>query len=126
MRRVFLRDLILRARIGVYASEHGRTQRIRLNVDLDVDDPGGIGADELDRVVDYARLHDLIVAETAGRHVRLVETLAERLAELALVDNRVRRVRIRLEKLDILPDGASAGVEVERVALELPTAGTTA
>ena len=126
MRRVFLRDLILQARIGVYASEHGRTQRIRLNVDLEVDDPGGVGVDDLDRVLDYADLHARIVAEVASRHVRLVETLAERLVELALVDKRVRRVRISLEKLDILPHGASAGVEVERVALELPTAATTA
>ena len=125
MRRVFLRDLVLQARIGAYASEHGRTQRIRLNVDLDVDDPGGVGADELDRVLDYAALHSRIVSEIASRHVRLVETLAERLADLVLVDKRVRGVRIRLEKLDILPHGASAGVEVERTASELPTAETS-
>ncbi len=124
-RRVFLRDLILQARIGVYASEHGRTQRIRLDVDLDMDDPGGVGADELGRVLDYADLHGRIVAEVTSRHVRLVETLAERLAGLVLADKRVRRVRIRLAKLDILPDGASAGVEVERGVADLPTAADT-
>ena len=125
-RRMFLRDLVLRARIGVYAAEHGRTQRVRLNLDMEVADPGGVGADELDRVPDYAALHQRIVAEVASRHVRLVETLAERLAVVALADPKVRRVRVRVEKLDILPEGASAGVEIERTAFELPTADRSA
>jgi len=116
MRRTFLRDVILQARIGVYATEHGRTQRIRLNVDLWSDDPGDIGPDELDRAVNYAAVHAAIVAEVGRGHVRLVETLAERVAHGILVDERVRRVVVRIEKLDILPDQASAGVEIERCA----------
>ena len=40
LRHVFLRDLMLDAAIGVYASEHGRRQRIRVNVDLAVEDDG--------------------------------------------------------------------------------------
>ena len=114
MRRVFLHGLIFQASIGAYASELGHTQRIRVNVDLFVHDEGGIGADELDRVLDYAAVHTKIVDEIRRGHVRLVETLAERLAHGILADHRVQRVRVRLEKLDILPDGAAAGVEIER------------
>ena len=47
-------------------------------------------------------------------HVMLVETLAERLAEACLVDERVELVRIRVEKLDVFDDLASVGVEIER------------
>ena len=119
IRHVFLHDLLLSARIGVYASEHGKTQRIRVNVDLAVDDPeagkpGGVGRDSLERVVDYGRIADAVRSIVAARHVQLVETLAERLAAGCLDDPRIKSVRVRVEKLDIMPDGATAGVEIER------------
>lgn len=119
LRHVFLHDLLLPARIGVYAGEHGKSQRIRVNVDLAVDDPeagkpGGVGSDALDRVVDYSRIADAVRAIVAAQHVQLVETLAERLAAACLDDARVKVARVRVEKLDIMADGATAGVEVER------------
>jgi len=120
LRHVFLRDLLLSARIGVYSQEHGRKQRIRVNVDLGVTDDGArlsrgaVGQDELARVVDYAVIAAQVRAIVAAGHVRLVETLAERIAEACLRDPRVELARIRVEKLDVLPDGAGAGVEVER------------
>ena len=115
VRQVFLRDMVLMASIGVYAHEHTAAQRIRINVDLSVDDDvAGVGRDDLSRVVDYAKLADQVRALCAVEHVRLVETLAERIAEVALSDHRVIAARITVEKLDIFPDAVSAGVTVER------------
>lgn len=115
-RRMFVRDLVLDAQIGVYAHEHGRTQRIRINLDLDVldDNTLAIGPDELRRVVDYERLVVATRAAVATGHTRLVETLAERIAELCLADRRVAAARVTIEKLDVFPDIAAVGVEVER------------
>lgn len=114
IRHVFLRDLVLEARIGVYASEHGRTQRIRVNVDLGVVESGQDGLDELERVVDYSVIVRRVRAIVAAGHVRLVETLAERIAAACLEDERIVQARIRVEKLDIYPDASSVGVEIER------------
>jgi dihydroneopterin aldolase len=121
LRHVFLRDMVLPARIGVHAHEHGQPQRVRINVDLAVEDDGArrtsrapVGRDELDRVVDYEALATLVRRIVASGHVNLVETLAERLAEACLDDKRVFVARIRVEKLDVFADIASAGVEVER------------
>ena len=44
----------------------------------------------------------------------LVETLADEIADMALIDHRVRSARVRVEKLDILENAVSVGVEVER------------
>jgi len=116
VRHVFLRDMVLMASIGVYAHEHTAAQRIRINVDLAVEDDGaGVGRDDLSRVVDYAKLADMVRAMCAAEHVRLVETLAERIATCCLVDERVIKARVRVEKLDVFPDAVSAGVEIERV-----------
>lgn len=114
LRHVFVRDMVLPASIGVFAREHAARQRIRINIDLAVDDAGGTGPDELARVVDYGAIAERVRAIVAAGHIRLVETLAERIAASCLADARVAGARIRVEKLDILPDAASVGVEVER------------
>ena len=130
LRHVFLRDMVLEARIGVHAHEHRASQRVRINVDLGVVDEGAraaardgipalsrasVGRDELSRVVDYEQLANAVRAIVTGGHVRLVETLAERIAEACLTDPRVEVTRVRVEKLDVFPDAASAGVEIERL-----------
>ncbi|HEX7388703.1 MAG TPA: dihydroneopterin aldolase [Acidiphilium sp.] len=121
LRRMFVRDLVMEARIGVYTHEHGRTQRIRVNLDLAVEDDGArpvsrraVGRDDLSRVVDYEQLVNATRDLIASGHVQLVETLAERLAELCLADRRVVIARVSVEKLDVFPEAASVGVEIER------------
>jgi dihydroneopterin aldolase len=65
-------------------------------------------------VVDYEAVARQVREIVAAGHVRLLETLAERIAEACLTDSRVNLVRIRIEKLDIFADTASVGVEIER------------
>src|SRR5580698_8133386 len=86
LRHVFLRDLVLPANIGVHPHEQTGTQRVRINVDLGVDDDGAralsrpsVGRDELRRVVDYEGVAETVRAIVAAGHVKLVETLAERI-----------------------------------------------
>jgi dihydroneopterin aldolase len=120
-RRMFIRDLVLPASIGVYPHEHQHHQRVRINIDLSVLDEGGsglsrgtVGADNLARVVDYEAIVIRAREIVGSGHVQLVETLAERLAEACLADERVRLARVRVEKLDVFPDAAAVGVEIER------------
>jgi dihydroneopterin aldolase len=120
-RRMFIRDLVLEASIGVHAHEHAAHQRVRINLDLLVADDGDaklsrppVGRDDLARVVDYAAIVNRVRAIVRAGHVQLIETLAERLAETCLEDGRVTVARVSVEKLDVFPDAAAAGVEVER------------
>jgi dihydroneopterin aldolase len=128
LRHVFLRDLVLSASIGIYPHEHAARQRVRINVDLGVEDDGAralsrvrVGRDDLSRVVDYEKVAATVRGIVTAGHVRLVETLAERIAEACLTDPRVHLARIRVEKLDIFADAASAGVEIERRQADLST-----
>ena len=119
VRHVFVRDMVLPASIGIYPHEHAAQQRVRVNIDLAVDDESAlagvaVGADELGRVVDYEKVANRVRAIVGAGHTRLVETLAERIAVACLIDARVRTARVRVEKLDIFADAASAGVEIER------------
>jgi dihydroneopterin aldolase len=120
-RKMFIRDLVLAASIGVHPHEQRALQRVRINLDLTIVDPApanlsrpAVGRDDLSRVVDYEAIVNRVRAIVAAGHVQLVETLAERLSETCLADPRVAFARVRVEKLDVFPDAASAGVEIER------------
>jgi 7,8-dihydroneopterin aldolase/epimerase/oxygenase len=113
IRHVFIRNLELAAHIGVYAREEGRTQPVRINVDLATDDLADT-KDMLENVVDYHVIERRIRAIIAEGHVRLAETLAERIAGACLEDGRVRTVRVRVEKLAALTHAESVGIEIER------------
>lgn len=114
IRHLFIRDLILSCRIGVYEHEHGAPQRVRINVDLGVIEAGPAASDRLDDVVDYEALLGRIKSTAGAEHVNLIETLAERLAALCLEDERVASARVRVEKLDVFAEAAAVGVEIER------------
>jgi 7,8-dihydroneopterin aldolase/epimerase/oxygenase len=111
--RVFVRDLVLPCRIGVYSHEKHGEQRVRINLDLTCVEHPAIN-DEHDNVVCYAEVVEGIRKLLAEGHINLVETLAERIAADCLEDRRVLSAKVRVEKLDVMPDAASVGVEIER------------
>ena len=114
IRHVFVRDLELEANIGVHRHEKGNLQPVRINVDLTVEETEGEVGDRLANVVDYEAVVDGIKSILAAGHLNLVETLAERVAEHCLADSRVKVARVRIEKLKVIAEAQSVGVEIER------------
>jgi dihydroneopterin aldolase len=113
LRHVFVRDLLLAAAIGVWRHEQDRRQRLRVNLDLAVREWETV-SDTLEDVVCYQEVVDRVKAIVAASRVKLVETLAEHIAAACLEDSRVWSARVRVEKLDAIPEAVSVGVEIER------------
>lgn len=114
VRHVFIRDLILACDIGVHPHEKGTLQRVRINLDLAVQDDGIPLSDRLENVVCYEDAVTRIRAITQDGHINLVETLAERIAQTCLQHPDCHTARVRVEKLDVFEDAESVGVEIER------------
>ena len=114
LRLMFIRDLVLACRIGVYHHERFGDQRVQINAALGVREAPEPDQDSLAAVVCYDRIAAAIRRVAAAGHVNLVETLAERIAGVCLDDARVAVARVRVEKLDLYADAAGAGVEIER------------
>ncbi len=114
VRHVFVRDLVLQAEIGVHRHEKRRQQPIRVNIDLTVKEDARPLDDRLENVVDYETLIEGVRRLIGAGHINLVETLAEQIAGLALSDSRVIATRVRVEKLQVVKDAESVGVEIER------------
>ena len=124
LRRVFIRDLVLPARIGIHDHERAQAQPVIINVDASVEEAVE-GADNtkigtIADVVCYETLTKQIKEVLAGGHTDLVEVLAEEIADRLLVDARIIRLRIRLEKPEAIAEAAGVGVEIERLSRRDP------
>jgi dihydroneopterin aldolase len=115
IRHVFVRDLELKALIGIYPEEKTRPQRVFVNIDLSVKEGHDPLSDNIMDVVSYETVVGDVERIVAQGHVNLVETLAELIARECLKDKRVEAVRVRIEKPDIMRNARSVGVEIERV-----------
>jgi FolB domain-containing protein len=119
--RIFVRDFVLPIRIGAYAHERDKLQRVRFNVGVDVLRPAHATADMGD-VFSYDLITDGIRMIVAQEHIALLETLAERIAALVLTHPAALAATVRVEKLDVGPPPtgpASAGVEIRRERAEM-------
>ncbi|MDP1631172.1 MAG: dihydroneopterin aldolase [Caulobacter sp.] len=111
--KVFVRGLRVEAEVGVYIHERGKTQPLVIDVELDV---SAVHAERLAQTVNYERIANDARAIAAEGHIELVEMFAERLADRCLVDPRVTRARVRVEKpMALAPDAQAAGVEITAV-----------
>jgi dihydroneopterin aldolase len=106
--RVFVRDLVIEAEIGVHAHEHGRRQPLVIEVELQIR-PGPFA--HITDTINYETVAERAREIAAAGHLKLVEAFAERLAHALLGDVRVLAVRVRVDKPQALAP-AIAGVEV--------------
>jgi (5-formylfuran-3-yl)methyl phosphate synthase len=109
--RIFVRDFVLPVRIGAFDREHEAPQQVRFSVEARVARPAQV-PEHLREVVSYDLITDGIREIVAQGHVKLTETLAERIAALVLKEPRIRAVTVRVEKLEVGP--GSVGVEITR------------
>lgn len=111
--RIFVRDLVVAASIGIHAHEKRQRGRLRVSAELTVAAPVPHD-DAFDQALNYEIIVAGIKAIAAAKHINLVETFAEQVMALCLADRRVRVVRVTVEKLDIYPEAQSVGVTIER------------
>ncbi|MFQ5747735.1 MAG: dihydroneopterin aldolase [Gemmatimonadota bacterium] len=111
---LFIRDLLVRLVIGVNDWERKDRQDVLINVELDADCAPAGRSDEFAKAVDYRAITKGILELAEGSAFLLVEALAERIAALCLEDERVERVRVRVEKPGALRFADGVGVEIER------------
>lgn len=113
-RTIFVRDLVVSARIGAYDHEYAAAQPVRIDIEVETAPPADPFSESLEDVMCYNRLAAGVRAIIAEGHIRLVETLAERICALALSNPLALSARVRVAKPEALDDAAAAGVEIFR------------
>jgi dihydroneopterin aldolase len=96
--RIELRGLAGVGRHGVLPHERALGQRFVADVTLHLDTRDAARQDDLERTVDYGAVATDVVAVITGEPVDLVETLAQRIADVVLASERVQAVDVRVHK----------------------------
>ena len=96
--RIVLTGLTVRGFHGVYEHERRDGQDFVVDATLWLDSRPAAASDELADTVDYGVLAERIAAVVGGEPVNLIETLAARLADLCMADERVTAAEVTVHK----------------------------
>ena len=114
MDRILISDLLVRCVIGVYEEERRDKQDVVINLSLSVDLRKAGKSDQLDDSVDYKVLKKRILAMAENSEFRLVEALAQAVADICLANPSVLEAIVRIDKPGALRFARSAAVEIAR------------
>ncbi len=95
---ISLTGLTVRGRHGVFDFEREQGQDFVVDVVLELDLARAAASDRVADTVHYGELADDLVAVVAGEPVNLIETLAQRLADVCLADERVAAATVTVHK----------------------------
>lgn len=113
MDTIFISELRLDIRVGVYEWEKQVPQKVQL--DLEIGLPARKSGDlQLGNTIDYAAVVSRIEASLADKHTGLLENLAEHVAQLVMSEFRSPWVKVSVAKLAALPGARRLGVTIER------------
>ena len=114
MDEVFIKDLSVRAIIGINPDERVNPQEVLINVVLVVDTRPAARSENIEDAANYGTLAKQIVSMVAASQFFLVEKLAAEIMRLCLADRRVERARVTVEKPTAVRAARSVGVTIER------------
>jgi dihydroneopterin aldolase len=116
--RIALSGLKVRGHHGVFDFERREGQDFLIDVVLELDLRPAAASDEVADTVHYGELAERLAAVVAGEPVNLIETLAQRLADVCLADPRVRAATVSVHKpqAPIPLDFADVAVVIRREA----------
>ena len=118
MDTIFIHDLRVETRVGVYTWEQELAQTLRIDVDLGLASLRAFETGELADAIDYAEVVAHVKAFAADHPHRLLERFTEALAQSILATFRAASVSLRVAKLGALPGVREIGVSIERRAAD--------
>jgi dihydroneopterin aldolase len=98
MDRIQLEGMVFSGRHGVRAAERAELQEFRVDVTIDAGLAVAGRSDAVGDTVDYRPVYAIAKSVIEGESAKLIETLAERIAERVLALDRVAGVSVRVAK----------------------------
>ena len=111
---VFIRDLKVDTVVGIYDWEKRMRQHVVLDIDMGADIARAAQTDSIDATLDYKAVAKRVSQFVHDTQFGLVETMAEKVAELVMREFQVPWVRITLNKPGAVSGSKSVGVMIER------------
>jgi 7,8-dihydroneopterin aldolase/epimerase/oxygenase len=114
MNQIFIREMRADAWVGVYDWEQLRPQTLEFDIDFGVATEKAGASDKLKDTIDYGAVVNRVRAELKDRRFKLLEALAEDLAQILLSEFGAPWVRISVAKLNHVRGVKKLGVVITR------------
>jgi dihydroneopterin aldolase len=111
---VFIEDLRIETTIGIYDWEKKIRQVVAFDIEMAFDNRPPAGSDRIEDTLDYKAVSKRLKAFVGESKFELVETLAERCAEIIQREFGVEWLRLKLSKPGAVTDSKAVGVIIER------------
>ena len=114
-RKVIIKNLIINMFIGIHSFEKRKKQRVKFNITVTTDPNIEPNRKELSTILDYEKIIKRLTFLAGKRHYDLLEELSESIFKMIFNYKLVKKVNLKLEKLDIVKDAESVGIEVSKI-----------
>ena len=113
-KKVIIKDLLLNIIIGLYSIEKIKKQNVKFNVELNYTNQKTHNDKDIKSIVDYGRIIKIIKNLTKNRHYNFLESLAEDVFDELFKDERINKIKLKIEKLDAIKETDSVGIEITK------------
>tara|TARA_B100001029_G_C15013805_1_gene425990 strand:+ start:160 stop:585 length:426 start_codon:yes stop_codon:yes gene_type:complete len=113
-KKVLIKELILDLKLGYYDFEKEKPQKVKFSLEIDYEDKKPSNDKDLKSIVNYAKIVKLIKKLVKNKHYNFLETLAEDVFNELFKDKRIDKISLRIEKLEILKDCSSVGIQISK------------
>jgi 7,8-dihydroneopterin aldolase/epimerase/oxygenase len=113
-RKVIIKNLILNIFIGIHNFEKKKKQRVRFNIEVVTNPAIKPNNKDLTTILNYEDLINKIKLLVKNQHHELIEDLAENIFEIIFQNRLVKKSIIKIEKLDIIKNSESVGIEFSK------------
>ena len=113
-RKVIITDLIFNTSIGIHKFEKEKEQQIKFNIEIDINPLLKAAENNLKSIVNYENIISKIKSITHKKHYNLLETLAEDIFTNLFLSKNIIKVKLRIEKPEIIKNTSSVGIEITK------------
>ena len=113
-RKVLIKDLVLNMFVGIHNFEKKKKQRVKFNLVININQNLVPNDKDLKSIVNYEQVIKVINKIIARKHYPLLETLAEKIFDKLFENMRIKKILLRIEKLDVIKNTTSVGIEWEK------------
>ncbi len=113
-KKILINELILDLKLGYYDFEKVKAQKVKFSLEIDYEDKKPTNDKDIKSIVNYGTIVKLIKNLVKKKHYNFLETLAEAVFDELFKDQRIGKITLKIEKLEILKNCSSVGIQISK------------
>ena len=113
-KKIIVKDLILLLSVGIHQFERLKRQKVKFNLEITTDP--NLKSD-IKSIVNYESVINDIKKLTKKSHFELLESLSENIFDRIFRNKKIKKIKLKIEKLEIIKETTSVGIEVTKTKI---------